>query len=154
MRAQTIGNNSDAELYKAIASLLHTIMPRSFTLAKIHVISCDVVSHGKTSPPVLFWKYNSRFWFICCAISPPSWGLKHALILLTTARRVYYGQQQEACKNLWGVCISAEKEPWSLFAVSFLYSRRNFLLERGSCSRQTLHKRQRDARTGLKAGLL
>lgn len=133
--------------------LFQTVIPRSFILAKIPVISSDAVSQ-RHLPPVLLWKYNSHFCFICCAISPPSWGLKHALILLTTARRVYYGQQQEACRNLWGVCTSAEKEPWSLFAVSFHYSRRNFLLERRSSSRQTLHKRQRDARTGSKAGLL
>lgn len=91
------------------------------------------------------------FCFICCAISPPSWGLKYALILLMTARGVYCGQQQEACRNLWGVCISAENEPSSLLAVSFHYSRGNFLQERGSCSRQTLHKRERDARTGSKS---
>lgn len=100
---------------------------------------CHVERH---LPMVLFWKYSSHFCFICCAINPPSWGLKHALILPTTARRVCYGQQQEACRNLWGVCVSAEKEPWSQFAVSFHYSRRNFLMESGSCSRQTLHKRE------------
>lgn len=100
---------------------------------------CHVERH---LPMVLFWKYSSHFCFICCAINPPSWGLKHALILPTTARRVCYGQQQEACRNLWGVCVSAEKEPRSQFAVSFHYSRRNFLMESGSCSRQTLHKRE------------
>lgn len=100
---------------------------------------CHMERHLLT---VLFWKYNSHFCFICCAINPPSWGLKHALILPTTARRVCYGQQQEACRNLWGVCVSAEKEPQSQFAVSFHYSRRNFLMESGLCSRQTLHKRE------------
>lgn len=116
-------------------SKLHTNKnPRAF-------FQCGVTWKG-ISPWCCFG--NTVVIFVLSAVpsTPPSWGLKHALILPTTARRVCYGQQQEACRNLWGVCVSAEKEPRSQFAVSFHYSRRNFLMESGSCSRQTLHKRE------------